>query len=455
MPGLPVPHITNTRYRDILKMAIPLIINMMSYSVMTFADRFFLGLYSAKHLAAANSPLSLAYTMSVIGYGVIWYISNLIGTYKGAKMYEKLAAPMWHGVYFSIFMAIIIIPLSFFAPQLFHFFQHDPGIIPYESAQLKILVWAIVFDFFANCCFGFLAGNGQTRSIMVANIVAMLVNVILDWWLIFGGLGVPALGIVGAGLGTMGGVIVGLIISICSVRQYAKKSAICLKPRWNLADMKTLLRFGLPSSLQLGMESLGFTLLSLIVGKLGIVSMLAYGILATMYGIFYMPLYGLSDGAAILAAHASGAKEMDKIGVLMKKSLFMGLSYGLILSPLLFFGEDVLAGLFLHENSSEYIAQVKESLRPLLRFLNIWLISTSIHTIIMQFLKTLGDTKFAMRIYMVLVPTMMVLPALILLKIFNNIQFMVLGILCFDLSMIIATTWRYKTGRWNKYRITI
>ena len=190
-------------YREVLVIAIPLILSTASWSVQHFVDRMFLAWYSPETIAAAMPAGMLNFSMVSIFMGTAGYVSTFVAQYYGAKRFHRIGPALWQGVYMSLiggFLILIAIP---FAAPIFKLVGHSPQVQQHEIDYFRILCMGSFFPIASYALSGFFSGRGKTWPVMWVNIFTTAVNLVLDYALIFGHWGFPELGIKGAGIATV------------------------------------------------------------------------------------------------------------------------------------------------------------------------------------------------------------------------------------------------------------
>ncbi len=125
--------------------------------------------------------------------GTAVFTETFVAQYYGAKQFDKIGAVMWQGIYVGLIGAtfhLLFIPL---AVPLFHMIGHEPAVISMEIIYYQTLCLGAGAVISSGAVAGFFAGRGKTKQVMIATLFQTCVNIILDYVLIFGNLGAPAL----------------------------------------------------------------------------------------------------------------------------------------------------------------------------------------------------------------------------------------------------------------------
>src|SRR3569623_1210419 len=188
--------------RDVLKMALPLIVSTLSWSLLNFTDRVFLVRYSADAVAAALPAGMMAFLVICFPLGVAAYVNTFVAQYQGAGRHERIGPVVWQALFIgfaSVPLAIATIPL---APSFFGWIKHPPVIAQLEAEYYQAICWGEGFVVICSALSSFFTGRGDVRTVMVVDIFAALLNIVLDYAWIFGKWGFPEMGAAGAAWAT-------------------------------------------------------------------------------------------------------------------------------------------------------------------------------------------------------------------------------------------------------------
>ncbi len=190
-------------YREVLHISLPLIISMSSHTVMLFTDRLFLGRYSLDTLAASVPAGLLAFMFMCFFMGVVEFTNTFVAQYVGAHLPRRVGSALWQGIYLALAAGILLAGLSCIGASLFRLAGHAPRIQELETVYFRILMLGAGFGLLQNALSCFYSGRGLTMPIMVINVIGVTLNVPLNYLLINGGWGLPALGMSGSALATV------------------------------------------------------------------------------------------------------------------------------------------------------------------------------------------------------------------------------------------------------------
>ena len=190
-------------YREVLKIAIPLILSTGSIVIQHFVDRMFLAWHSAEAVASATPAGLISYSLMSIFIGTATYVNTFVAQYSGAERHTRIGPAVWQGLYFALFACLAILPLYPMAPKIFALAGHAPELQQMETQYFQVLIFSGFATTASSAMAGFFTGRGKTRVVMWVTFASTAVNIFFDYGLIFGNLGFPSLGIRGAALATI------------------------------------------------------------------------------------------------------------------------------------------------------------------------------------------------------------------------------------------------------------
>lgn len=334
-----VPH--NHHYRQLLAIGIPIIIGQLGTIILGFADTIMIGRHSTQELAAAGLVNNI-FTLVLIAYmGFSYGLTPVVGKFYGMgrkdligeKVKNSLAANMATGIIFSLVMAVLYLNLD-------HIGQPDellPLIRPYFLVNLVSILFVGVF----NTIKQLFDALGHTKVAMWAMIGGNVANILGNWILIYGMLGFPEMGLLGAGISTLASRIL-MALCLTAVALASSKYSIyregMRKGRLNKADLQEMNRLGWPVALQLGMESAAFSLSCVMVGWLGTIPLAAHQVTITISQLFYLVLSGMAAAIAIRISHFVGQHDYKAVRLTAADGFRLNLFFSFVMIvPILLF----------------------------------------------------------------------------------------------------------------------
>jgi MATE family multidrug resistance protein len=159
------------RYRTVITVSLPLVMSMAATTVMEFTDRVFLSNYSMDAIAAALPAGITVFLFLTFFSGISAYMNVFIAQYKGAGAGGRIGACLWHGIYFSLFSALLLLLLSLAAEPIFRLSGHPPAIQNLEAIYFRTLCLGGGLNVLGAGLATFFSGRGQTRPVMFVSLV--------------------------------------------------------------------------------------------------------------------------------------------------------------------------------------------------------------------------------------------------------------------------------------------
>lgn len=345
--------------KDTLILAYPVVIGQLGFIMMGVVDSLMVGEIGPVPLAAASLANSIVILIFIIGIGVAYAVTPLVAIEVGAKRFSECSIIFRHALVITIVLSILFASVIFVCSELLKYFNQPPEVAAEAESYTKIIGLSIIPALWFQTCKQFIEGFSFVRPAMIITLAANLVNAACNWILIFGKFGMPALGLDGAGLATLGS----RIFMAAALTFYIMKSSIFHKYgiSFNLRNIRysmiaKILRIGLPSGFQYFFEVGAFSFAVIMIGWLGTKSLAAHQIAINLASISFMGALGISNAGGIRVGNAVGRQdptETRKSGfsALILGAAFMGIS-GLIF---IIFREE-LAALYINDESVITIA---------------------------------------------------------------------------------------------------
>ena len=315
--------------RKTLLLAAPIVAGQVSQMLLGLADTVMIGQVGTDELATAAFVNTIFHLAFVLSLGLFAAISVEVARAYGAKRHvdagESLRHGLWGGVLLGVLLAGGLLALL---PFLDRFGQPEavvalsPGYLVWLALSLIPMVPMFVIKSYSEAFH-----NPWPLFWMMLGVV--LLNIVLNYLLIFGHGGAPELGLNGAGLATF----LARLVGVCAVVWYLLRSrrlAMGLPQQWwarlKLARLRSLFRLGMPISLQISVEFVAFAACALLMGRFGSAALAAHQIALTCATTTFMVPLGLSMALTIRVGHAIGAQE---------KATCFRIVYGCVLMALL------------------------------------------------------------------------------------------------------------------------
>ena len=338
-----------THYKNLTYLGVPIIIGQLGNLILNFADTLMIGHHSTEELAAAAFVNNMFTLVIIFAIGFTYAVTALVGILYGQENTHRIGELMKSATAantcMALFLSFIMIVLYLNVHRLGQPKELLPLIRPYFLIQLVSLPFVCWFNTFRQ----FTDGITDTKVAMWILIGGNVMNIFGNWILIYGNLGMPEMGLLGAGLSTMISrimmtiVMVGIFFVSKKYREY--------KEGWNTgkvhyADFKKITVLGFPLALQMGMETAAFSLSSLMVGWFGTESLAAHQVMLTISQLGYMIYYGLAAAVAVRISNFMGQRDFLAVRQTATAGIHLVFLLALVTSVPVFIFRHIIGGLF-------------------------------------------------------------------------------------------------------------
>jgi MATE family multidrug resistance protein len=315
--------------KQTINLATPIIIGQLGHMMMGVVDSVMVGKIGAAPLAAASISNGIFIIILILGYGISMAISPLVAKHHGAKEFEKCGIILRQGLIVNLVTSLILFTALFFVADIIAYLNQPEEIIDQAIKYTKTLGWSIIPVMLFQTYRQYAEGLSIMRPAMVVTLTANIINIFTNWIFIFGNLGMPAFGLVGAGIATFSSrlyMAIALIWYISSSRRFKPFDPTLHYKKIDWTIMKKILEIGLPSGFQYFFEVSAFAGSSIIIGWIGTNALAAHHIALNLASITYMFALGVSAAATVRVGNAVGFKSQDKIRNAGFSAILMGAS---------------------------------------------------------------------------------------------------------------------------------
>jgi MATE family multidrug resistance protein len=315
-----------------IQLAIPIIMGELAQMSLHLIDTAMVGNISYKHLAAASLVMTAANIPFVIGIGMTISVSQMVSMANGRRDHQLISHYLFNGFLLCTVFALIISGGLVFGRNILKHLDQDPQVVVLALPFMVLVGLSIIPMLLFMTLKQFTDGLEYTKTAMMLSIAAMPVNVFLNWLLIYGNWGFPRLELVGAGYATLiTRTLIFVVLGLIVLRHKTFRRFVAVRERqwkYNLKTQRELLRIGIPSSIQLGVEVCAFAISGIIIGTISAVSQAAHQIALSCAAFTFMVSMGLSQAGSIRVSNAFGRSDWSKIRIIGKTTLITALLYG-------------------------------------------------------------------------------------------------------------------------------
>jgi MATE family multidrug resistance protein len=306
----------------LLSLAWPIVLSRMSQTVIGLSDAVLVAHLGAAALAATATGAMNTFTVLILPMGLMFMVSSFASQLHGRGDEAGARRYAWYGLLVAALTQLACLVMVPLLPKALALLPYEPDVLTLMSQYVVIRLMsggaAIGIEALAN----YYGGLGRTRPGMIANVVAMVVNVALNWVLIQGHFGAPALGVAGSALASALATWLGFL----GFFVFFWREAPLLRLRLKAAEFWRLMRFGLPSGLNWFFEFLAFIFfVNVVVAGLGTAALAATNAVFNINSVAFMPALGIASAGAILVGQAIGAGHKEDVPRAVRLTLLAAL----------------------------------------------------------------------------------------------------------------------------------
>jgi MATE family multidrug resistance protein len=441
--------------REVLQVAMPMVVSTMSWTVMTYVDRVFLARYSPTAMAASFTAGIVWFAIFCVFMGVCTYVNTFVSQYHGDDQPERIGPSVWQGNWFaalSIPVAIIAIPL---ASPIFSSAGHSPEATEQEITYYQILCWGGPGMAFAASLSCFYSGRGMTWVVMLVDLLGVIVNLALDYTLIFGNWGFPEMGIAGAAWATNVGLWLKPFIYLLLLYHSAHRIQFqSYQWKFDPALFRRLVYYGGPGGVQMLLDVTGFTIFVMLIGRLGNLEAQATTMAFSINTVSFMPVWGLGIAASILVGQRLGENRDDLAARATWTTYQIGMGYMALLTVLYVAWPNLFLDRFFDEQlSPEYQTALHSMALNLLYFVAAYNMFDATQIIFVSALKGSGDTKFIMGVSLAGATSLAVLSYLAVEVFEFGVYECWVLIVVWLIGLALVYLRRFMSGKWRHMRV--
>jgi putative MATE family efflux protein len=340
-PHLSVVHITSLVYFNekihmnliedpipklIKDIAVPASVGFFFNTMYNVVDIYYVGMLSTEMVAALSLTFPMFFIILAFGIGIGQGATALIANAMGENNQNRVMILAIQSFSFTILMALIISIIGIMlAPTLLGILGATDTYLDYALSYINIVYLGSVFLLVQFTINASLNAKGDTKTFRNVLIVSFVLNLGLDPWLMFGGLGIPAMGIKGVAVAT---VIIQALGSVYLYRSF-KKASICqsifcrhLIPDFRI--FKEIFAQAFPASVNTMTVAAGVFIITFFISKFGQAGVAAFGIATRIEQMVLIPTIGLNIAVLTLTGQNNGAGKLDRVRAAWKKSLWYG-----------------------------------------------------------------------------------------------------------------------------------
>ncbi|MBK5720533.1 MATE family efflux transporter [Dysgonomonas sp. Marseille-P4677] len=341
-----------SHYIALLYLGLPIVIGQIGVIIVGFADTLMVGHYSMEGLAAASFVNNVFNLAIIFGTGFAYGLTPIVGSLFGNKELPAAGRILKNSLFANVLVAIlltIVMTILYFNVEKI---GQPKELIPLIKSYFIVLLISIIFIMLFNAFKQFADGITDTRTAMWILLGGNVIHIVSNYILIHGKLGMPELGLLGAGISTLFVriiMLVAFVVIFFFTKRYALYRGGFSRSSINKFDFNKLNKIGWPVAFQMGMEAASFSLSAVMIGWLGAVALAAHQIMVTVSTVSFMMFYGMGAAIAVRVSNFKGRDDVLNI----RNSAFAGahiiILMAIITSSLIFLLRNYIGGWFTDE----------------------------------------------------------------------------------------------------------
>jgi len=381
------------------KLAAPVMLGMLGHTFVSFVDNIMVGQIGTAELAAVSLGNSFIFIAMSVGIGFSTAITPLVAEADSADNFDQAKSTFKHGLFLCTVLGIVLFLGVFFAKPLMYLMKQPEEVvelaIPYLDLAAFSLIPLIVFQALKQ----FSDGMSMTRYPMYATLIANIVNVILNYLLIFGKFGLPELGIVGAAYGTVISRFIMLAYLWWLLANKERTKVLVTNIKFFFLEklmLQKLINLGAPSAMQMLFEVAIFTAAIWLSGLLGKNAQAANQIALNLSTMTFMVAMGLSVASMIRVGNQKGLQKFKELRRIAFSIFLLGILLAIFFGTVFFLFHKSLPKIYVDFTDATNYAdnlEVVSIASQLLFAAAIFQISDTIQVVVLGALRGLQDVK--------------------------------------------------------------
>ena len=374
-------------------------LGMLGHTFVSFIDNIMVGQLGTAELAAVSLGNSFMFIAMSIGIGFATAITPLVAEADSSNNFNQAKSTYKHGLFLCTSLGILLCVLVFFSKPLMYLMKQPTEVVELAIPYLELVAFSLIPLIIFEAIKQFSDGMSMTRYPMYATLIANIINVILNYLLIFGKFGFPEMGMVGAALGTLISRVI-MLIYLWVLLRYKKRSRDIVRNiklfALDLTMIKKIVNIGSLSAMQMFFEVAIFTSAIWLSGLLGKNPQAANQIALNLSSMTFMVAMGLSVASMIRIGNQKGLQNYRELRRIAFSIFLLGILLAMFFALLFFIFHKSLPNIYVDLSDTENYVDNMEVLKiasNLLLAAAFFQISDSIQVVVLGALRGLQDVK--------------------------------------------------------------
>ncbi|HPM30701.1 MAG TPA: MATE family efflux transporter [Chryseolinea sp.] len=348
-----------THIKENFHLAYPVMLSNLGHVLIGVGDNIMVGHVGAAQLAAAGLANVIFNVLMLFGIGVSYAITPLVAAADGERNDKSIIETLRHGLAINFVNGIILVGIVMAGRNLLNHLDQPPEVVALAIPYLGIITFSLIPMLIFQSFKQFAEGLSNTKLSLVVIILTNMVNIAMNYVLIYGHAGFPAMGLNGAGWATL----ISRIFMAVAIAWYVYQSAAFKKYREGFSIGKytkslfnKMLHIGIPAGVQFIFEVAAFDFSLVMMGWLGAKTQAAHQIAINLATLSYMTTAGLAAAATIRVSYFLGRKDIKNLKLASYTMLIMALIMMSACAVVFMFGRNILPGFYVDDGEVLTIA---------------------------------------------------------------------------------------------------
>lgn len=324
-----------TGNRQILKIALPISLAILIPQLNFITNNIFLGHYSGDRDAIAVAGITGVYYLifAAIGYGLNNGLQALIARRAGENKPEEIGRLFSQGILISQLFAVAGILITWLlTPVLFGLIIHDPQVQEKAMRFLHIRIWGLPFLFVYQLRNALLVGTNQSRYLVAGTLAETLMNILLDYLLIFGHWGAPEMGFNGAALASVIAEFTGMFVIYLVIRRkgITRRFGLFESLKWNRENSRLILNMSGPLVFQHAISIISWQFFFLLIEHHGAMALKVSNVMRNVFGVFGCVIWAFAATSNAMVSNVIGQGKTAAVMPLLRRIITLSMAWAVL-----------------------------------------------------------------------------------------------------------------------------
>lgn len=354
-------------YKALFSLGLPIVIGQIGVIILGFADTLMIGHHSTNELAAASFVNNMFTLAIIFATGFSYGLTPVVGSLFGRGETHVVGRMLKNSLFANTLLAVLLTLIMWILYLNIHCLGQPEELLPLMRPYFIVLLISLLFVLLFNGFKQFADGITDTRVSMWILLAGNVMNIIGNYILIYGKLGFPELGLLGAGVSTLFSRIVMVVVFIiifARSSRFVRYKVGFLRLGWSRAIFGRLNGLGWPVAFQMGMETASFSLSAIMIGWLGTIALASHQVMLAISQFTFMMYYGMGAAVAVRVSNFKGQNDIVNVRRSAYAGFHLMMTLGVVLSFIVFLCRNHLGNWF--TDSPEVAAMVTSLIFPFL-----------------------------------------------------------------------------------------